>query len=392
MWNAHNFGVSFALVASVRMVFGSVLVLLAFGALSAGASAATVEGERVSRSDGRGSVLVLRIAFAALPGEVNALEVQADPAARAWRLSDRGHVLEASGGCRRLGPHEVVCALPAGATVAEFAVALGDQGDRPEVPPAVELPATGGIDGGAGDDVATAGGAVSLSGGPGNDVLAAMFLDGEAGDDELTIVGGRSGVADGGPGNDRLMGGAADDALDGGGGIDSVLGSGGDDLIQDGDATFEGVRAVDRDRLDGGAGYDEVSWRWHPAPIAVDLSATSPAGQAPGTDDVTGFEAASGGLRDDRLRGNAGLNELFGGDGNDHLFGADGRDWLSGGSGLDRLEGGSGHDHLFGDGGPDRLDGEDGADTLRSSADFFVDRVVCGPDDHGTADRRDRVR
>ena len=392
MRQAHNFGVSCALVASVRMVFGCVLVLLAFGAFSADASAATVEGELVLRSDGRGSVPVLRIAFAAVPGEVNALQVRAEPAARAWRLLDRGAVLDASGDCRGLGPHEVVCALPAGARVSEFAVALGDQGDRAEMWPVAELPAAGGIDGGAGDDVANARAALSLSGGAGNDVLAAMLLDGGSGDDELIVVDGRDGGADGGPGNDRLTGGSANDFLDGGGGIDTVLGGGGDDLIEDGDATFEGVRAVDRDRLDGGAGYDKVTWAWHPAPIDVDLAATGPAGQAPGTDDVTGFEAVFGGLRDDRLRGDAGPNELFGGDGNDRLVGASGRDRLSGGSGRDRLEGGHGDDRLFGDYGPDRLDGGTGADTLRSAADFFVDRVRCGRTDHGTADRRDRLR
>lgn len=389
---AHNFDVSCALVASVRMVFGCVLVLVVFGALSVDASGATVEGERVSRSDGRGSVPVLRIAFAAMPGEVNDLEVQADPSARAWRLSDRGALLEASGDCAGLNPHVVVCVLPAGVTVAEFAVALGDQGDSADVPPVTALPAAGGIDGGDGDDVARAGAPFSLSGGDGNDVLAAMFLNGGAGGDELTIVGGRAGAADGGPGNDRVVGGSGNDSLDGGGGLDTVVGGGGDDLIQDGDATFEGVRAVDRDRLDGGAGYDKVTWRWHPAPIDLDLAATGPAGQAPRTDDVTGFEAAFGGLRGDRLRGDAGRNELFGGDGNDRLFGGDGRDWLLGGSGRDRLEGGTGDDYLFGDGGPDRLAGGDGADTLRSAADFFVDRIVCGRDDHGTADRPDRVR
>jgi hypothetical protein len=180
---AHNFDVSCALAASVRMVFGCVLVLVlvVFGALSVDASGATVEGERVSRSDGRGSVPVLRIAFAAMPGEVNDLEVQADPSARAWRLSDRGALLEASGDCGGLNPHVVVCVLPAGVTVAEFAVALGDQGDSADVPPVTALPAAGGIDGGDGDDVARAGVPFSLSGGAGNDVLAAMFLNGGAG-------------------------------------------------------------------------------------------------------------------------------------------------------------------------------------------------------------------
>lgn len=130
----------------------------------------------------------------------------------------------------------------------------------------------------------------------------------------------------------------------------------------------------------------------HPVAIDVDLAATGPGGQAAGTDDVSGFEAAAGGLGDDRLRGGDGPNELSGGGGDDRLIGAGGRDGLLGRGGRDRLEGGAGGDDLEGDHGRDRLDSGAGADRLSSAADFFADRVACDRRDNGSADERDRVR
>lgn len=98
--------------------------------------------------------------------------------------------------------------------------------------------------------------------------------------------------ADGGAGNDLLIGGGGNDDLKGGKGNDVILGGAGND------------------RLDGGKGKDWIF----------------------------------GGCGNDRLYGGKGDDHLYGGPGHDSLHGGRGRDALDGGGGCDDLHGGRGRD------------------------------------------------
>ena len=117
------------------------------------------------------------------------------------------------------------------------------------------------------------------------------YIVGSNGDDVITALGGDDFVIglqgvntlNGGPGNDELFGGNSKDTINGGRGNDIILGGGGADLLY------------------GDAGNDKIY-------------------------------AASG---DDKL---------YGGSGNDHLQGEQGSDELIPGTGRDTLQGGSGKD------------------------------------------------
>jgi Ca2+-binding RTX toxin-like protein len=130
-------------------------------------------------------------------------------------------------------------------------------------------------------------------------------------------------TADGGAGNDVMVGGGGDDCLSGGKGNDVIFGRGGND------------------RLDGGKGNDYLS----------------------------------GGNGNDHLSGGKGNDTLHGGRGNDCLHGGKGNDSLHGGRGNDELHGGKGHDHLDGGKGHDHNHGGPGVDQVKFDwADLFLRR------------------
>ena len=182
-------------------------------------------------------------------------------------------------------------------------------------------------DGGAGNDRIIGGtGNDKLVGGDGNDLLL-----GRDGDDILI----------GGAGNDRLVGGAGNDTLSSASGINQLLGEDGNDTLTGGSGN---------DSLYGGAGDDS-------------LSAGSGVARMWGND---GNDALYGGANNDLLFGDAGNDYLFGGDGNDRLFGGDGDDALTDSSGNNRLLGEEGDDILQGGSGNDLLSGGDGNDELRA--------------------------
>ena len=78
-----------------------------------------------------------------------------------------------------------------------------------------------------------------------------------------------------------------------------------------------------------------------------------------GTANYVRLENAIGGSGDDILTGEGGSNRLEGGAGADSLDGMGGADTLIGGAGVDTLNGGSGNDLIIGGGGADTLNGGD---------------------------------
>jgi len=98
--------------------------------------------------------------------------------------------------------------------------------------------------------------------------------------------------ANGGSGNDVMIGGAGDDDLHGGNGSDVIAGRGGNDHVDGGNG---------RDYLFGGAGHDHVD----------------------------------GGRGRDYADGGPGHDIVHGGQGNDVVRGGSGFDWVSGGPGND---------------------------------------------------------
>jgi Ca2+-binding RTX toxin-like protein len=255
--------------------------------------------------------------------------------------------------------------------------------------------ATAFIDGGDGDDVIDARAAAQLAlilGGAGNDTIhcpdSFPEADGGAGDD--TILGGDA-LIHGGAGNDRLValgsggtrlwgddgadsliGAAGPDWLDGGAGADQLYGGGGNDTYlvdSQADLVFEAA----------GAGIDLViaGTDFYLYAELENLTLTEEAGDrfAVGNalaNSLVGNQSANlllGGAGNDSLRGEQGADSLFGETGNDNLFG---------GAGIDYLAGGDGDDFLAGDADADALYGEAGNDTLSAGGDFVTDILAGG--------------
>ena len=157
--------------------------------------------------------------------------------------------------------------------------------------------------------------------------LSDVMFDLGDGNDEFRNNGGRTTfvIADGGPGDDRLVGGSGSDRLVGGGGRDQLFGAGGPDELSDGDLNGALLGAgIDGDRLDGGSGGNTLSYRQRTGGVEVDLAVA-----ATGEGDVL-----------------AGIRNVIGGRGDDRLAGDDKPNFLDGGPGLDRLEARGGGDDL----------------------------------------------
>jgi hypothetical protein len=86
-----------------------------------------------------------------------------------------------------------------------------------------------------------------LTGGDGNDTLIAQ------------TAGGSGPWADGGPGNDRLLGGPLDDDLKGSDGGDVITGGKGPDTIDGGAGNDRITGGAGNDRITGGAGHNTIS-------------------------------------------------------------------------------------------------------------------------------------
>ncbi|MEL6619960.1 MAG: matrixin family metalloprotease [Pseudomonadota bacterium] len=104
-----------------------------------------------------------------------------------------------------------------------------------------------------------------------------------------------------------------------------------------------------------------------------------------GGDTITGGEGKDrleGGQGIDKLYGGDQKDNLIGGKGKDRLLGEGGKDNLTGGKGKDRLEGGDGNDTMDGGRGDDRLFGQGGDNTLTGglNADIFMFNRKSGND------------
>ena len=213
----------------------------------------------------------------------------------------------------------------------------------------------GGLNGAAGDTVSygdsgrTAGVAVTLNAGAGNDGSAEDESAGQR--DTLTDVENVVGTSladdlSGDVGLNTLSGGNGNDVLRGAAGNDTLNAGDGDDLTSGGDGS---------DTINGGDGAaDTVDYGDRVAPVKVTLNTTgrddgsipNDGATANTLDDVENVEVA---------RGGAGNDELVAGVAGSTLVGAAGNDTLTGGAGPDTLDGGAGADTLDGRDGIDRV-------------------------------------
>jgi Ca2+-binding RTX toxin-like protein len=241
-----------------------------------------------------------------------------------------------------------------------------------------------------------------LSGGPGPDTLVgsdnADVLLGNDGVDTVDGAGGND-VLNPGRGADLVVGGegrdtasAAGSALDttialgvpNGSGTAADLEAGGDTILGDVEDAEGGsgndtlIGSTGANQLEGGGGFDTASYADRTTGVVVDPDG-QPDDGAPGEGDnvLQDVEAITGGLGDDQLTGGLATpgtltlrgfaNEvvvdrrLDGGPGADVLVGSDNaRDFIIGGTGVDQLQ------------------GRDRQDILDASGDAEVDQADCG--------------
>jgi Ca2+-binding RTX toxin-like protein len=189
-------------------------------------------------------------------------------------------------------------------------------------------------DGGSGNDTLIGNHATVFKGGSGNDTAdfsdrtdrLNISLDSKANDgapgDNANVMSDVENVT-GGSGNDKITGSSANNILHGGKGNDSLNGVGGADALFGDDGN---------DVLDGGTGNDYLQ----------------------------------GWTGNDALFGRDGNDKLDAGDGNDYLEGNAGNDTLTGGGGRDKMYGNDGNDLLYAkDGKVDTLNGGNGTDTAQ---------------------------
>jgi hypothetical protein len=289
--------------------------------------------------------------YEAAPGEANAVSAKFEwgpegGGGEMWTLNDTGATIIAVAPCRAVDADTAICPTPDDADLAE--IDLGDLNDRLRSTTSAER----------------GGGTLRANGGPGDDELVGgsgfnLFNGGE-GNDSLVAGSDSANALDGGPGDDRIVGGPGDDlALDGGGGRDEIFGRGGADVMTDGDRDGAvGDAAPGPDLLDGGphgcCGVDQVSYRSRTFAVSVDLG-----DQLSGEGDVLrGIEAIEGGRGDDQLFGDDRGNALIGRAGRDRLVGRGGKDRLVPGKGGGPIACGDGSDVVEPSTSDDQLDAD----------------------------------
>lgn len=169
--------------------------------------------------------------------------------------------------------------------------------------------------------------------------------------------------AEGGSGNDTLVGNRLNNKLDGKGGNDVMIGGRGND-------TYRVNSSQDVVTEANNAGTDVVT----SSNISLDLT---------GYDNVENARLLgssnrniTGSGENNTLTGNNGKNTISGGDGRDVIEGGLGKDKLNGQNGADVLKGGNGRDIIKGGTGKDRIEGQRQDDVLvgNGGADKFIFR------------------
>ena len=255
------------------------------------------------------------------------------------------------------------------------------------------------VNGGGGHDTLKIGDMTGTS-------LKEVLFNGGHGDDYLDASATNIPVkANGGSGNDTMLGGSADDVLNGDGGNDVLVGGRGTDKHNGGHGndTIVWNNGDGSDFNDGGSGYDTQVVNGANAAGDEFVVKANGSGFVFDRVNLVPFKLTdknieklevNGGGGDDKLKiGNMAGTSLkeavfSGGSGNDRLDashahikvtadGGHGHDWLTGGSKDDILKGGAGDDHISGGHGDDKIYGGAGKDTLTggSGADhFYVDK------------------
>ncbi|MEK0084263.1 calcium-binding protein [Benzoatithermus flavus] len=233
--------------------------------------------------------------------------------------------------------------------------------------------------GGGEDEISGKGGDDTIHGGAAHDLI-----NGDDGRDRIEGEGGDD-VVYAGNGDDLVLGGAGDDVLAGEAGRDRLYGGAGDDELRDG---YGSDRA--NDLVDGGAGFDIVSYDGDTHGLRVDL-ATQRAVQGSEVDRLVGIEGVIGSSGPgDLILGDAGANSLATGlGGADRVFGRGGDDVLTGGAARALLDGGAGGDVVTGGAGDDTVRGGAGADRLSGGT---VEHDYFEPEPHVDHDRIDLGR
>ncbi|MFN8187069.1 MAG: calcium-binding protein [Gaiellales bacterium] len=171
--------------------------------------------------------------------------------------------------------------------------------------------------------------------------------------------------ANGGSGNDQLVGSDAGNVLNGNAGNDALTGGGSTDTLNGGDGDDWMSGGAGNDALAGGNGTDTGDYsNAGSGGVGVNVNLTTGQASGEGNDTLSGVENANGSSFADALRGDAGNNTLNGRGGADAIQGAAGDDTINGGDGTDELGGGAGNDRVSGAGGADAISGNAGDDNL----------------------------
>jgi Ca2+-binding RTX toxin-like protein len=226
---------------------------------------------------------------------------------------------------------------------------------------------------------------ISIDAGDGSDIVAidsflpAADIQGGPGDDRL-FGGDADDYIDGWTGNDELHGGAGDDQLLGYSGNEYMYGDAGNDQLwgeYDNDVMDGGTGA---DLMYGGSGTDEATYNTRLNAVNVSLDGVANDGEFNAVANTSteldnanaDIENVRGGNGNDRISSPIAsviANSFWGGSGNDQLYGGGGADVLDAGMGNDTSHGDGGDDNLTGGFGSDWLYGDDGFDQIRADQD-----------------------
>ncbi|MBD2503726.1 M10 family metallopeptidase [Anabaena azotica] len=189
--------------------------------------------------------------------------------------------------------------------------------------------------------------------------------------------------ANGGSGNDTIIGNIANNVLNGNGGNDTINGGAGADTTNGGSGNDRIIDddAVSFDIHDGGDGIDTIDYSqitFASGVVTINLATSTTSVTGGNTETIRNFENVEGSQGGETIIGNSANNVLNGNGGNDIIDGGAGNDTINGGAGVDTTNGGLGNDRIIDDDAVsfDIHDGGDGTDTIDYSKVTFASGVV----------------